>query len=384
MYELHDYLAMMADERRTRAYLDAMSAVIRPGDHVLELGTGFGYFAVHACRLGAAHVWAIEPNDAVSLGRAIAEAHGVADRITFIQDYAERVQLPRRADVLVEDMRGTSPLNGARLAVLADAARRLLVPSARRIPLWDDLIVAPCEFPPVLGHVAHDAPDDVDGISIGAIRRVARQAVFSQVVAEKALLAPGAAWARLDFARLEEPHVEGAARFVASRDGDLGGLACWFATELAPGIGFDTSPARRGSVYGATFLPLERPVPLRRGDEVNARLRARYDAGDYVWAWEVAVTPVGGGPMVSRQASNLAGRALSPARRARRGGDFAPPSSPSVRRARSLVEAVDGTRTLDEIARRVQGLHPGSFTDDASARRWVADELARIEEEPST
>ena len=132
MYELADYLAMVGDDARTKAYLDAMTAVVRPGDHVLELGTGFGYFAVHACRLGAAHVWAIEPNDAVSLGRPLAEAHGCAERITFIQDYAERVTLPRRADVLVEDMRGTSSLNGSRLAVLLDAEARLLAPGARR------------------------------------------------------------------------------------------------------------------------------------------------------------------------------------------------------------------------------------------------------------
>ena len=37
MYDLGDYLAMVDDERRTRAYLAAMARVIRPGDVVLEL-----------------------------------------------------------------------------------------------------------------------------------------------------------------------------------------------------------------------------------------------------------------------------------------------------------------------------------------------------------
>lgn len=382
MYELHDYLAMIADETRTSAYLEAMTAVIRPGDHVLDLGTGFGFFAVHACRLGAAHVWAVEPNDAVAMGRSLAQAHGFADRITFIQDYAERVELPRRADVLVEDMRGTSALNGPRLLVLADAARRLLVPEARRVPLADELIVAPCEFPSGLGHIGHRAPEEVDGIAVGAIRRVARQAVLSHVVSERQLLAPGATWARLDFARLEAPHVEGEARFVAARDGALGGLASWFATELAPGVRFDSSPARGQSIYGATFLALAAEVQLRAGDQVHARLRARYDDGDYVWAWDVTVTPGSGAPATRQSMSNLAGRALSPARRARRGGDFAPARSPAVECARTLLEAVDGSRTLDEIARYVHARHAGAFADEASARLWAAEELARVAEAP--
>ena len=114
MYDPDDYRIMLGDEVRVTAYLRAIEQVVRPGDVVLELGTGPGFFAVAACRAGAARVYAVEPNDVITLGPAVAAANGCADRITFLRTSSERVTLPERADVLVEDMRGVLPVMGMR------------------------------------------------------------------------------------------------------------------------------------------------------------------------------------------------------------------------------------------------------------------------------
>lgn len=58
-YDLHDFDRMFADEARTGPYMAAIAAAVRPGDVVVEIGTGTGYFAVACVRAGARHVYAI-------------------------------------------------------------------------------------------------------------------------------------------------------------------------------------------------------------------------------------------------------------------------------------------------------------------------------------
>ncbi|MHB8838434.1 MAG: 50S ribosomal protein L11 methyltransferase, partial [Gemmatimonadaceae bacterium] len=101
-YTLEDYVVMVGDRRRTDAYVRAMQRLVSSESVVLDLGAGFGFFAILAARLGARHAYAIDTNDAIGLGAELARANGVADRVTFIQGDPRRVSLPERANLLVE------------------------------------------------------------------------------------------------------------------------------------------------------------------------------------------------------------------------------------------------------------------------------------------
>lgn len=382
MYELDDYLAMVTDRLRTPAYLDAMRAVIRPGDRVLDLGTGFGFFAVHACRLGAAHVSAVEPNDAIALGRAVAEANGCADRITFIQDWSERVHLAQRADVLIEDLRGISPLHGTRFEVLRDARSRLLVDAARRVPLADELLVAPAELPDDLARFDADAPDEIDGVRIAPVRERLRDAVLRTRGGADSLLADGAIWARVDLAAPPSGGLSGTVEFRSQRAGRLHGLLSWFRATLAPGISFETHPSGPRSVYDRAFLPLPTPVAILEGDRIITGIRTRSDGVDHVWVWEVQVERAG--IVVAKQrGANLASRARSAARRALRASDHQPARTDAIELLASLTAAVDGVARLDAIAATLHARHPEMFRSEQEALRWAGDRLGRLAEEPT-
>ncbi len=380
MYELDDYVAMVADRLRTPAYLAAMAEVVRPGDRVLDLGTGFGFFAVHACRLGAAHVWAVEPNDAIGLGRAIAAANGCADRITFLQGISQRISLPERVNVLLEDLRGIAPLHLARFEALRDARARLLAPDARRIPLADELVAAPAELPDDLARLDASAPATMDGIALGPVVERLRAAVHRTRAPAECLLAAGQAWARIDLGEPPDGAIEGSLSWVASRGGRMSGLVGWFRAILTPSISFETSPSSGRSVYDRAFLPLPAAIDLVAGDRVDARIRARSDGSDFVWAWEVSVTRAGVRVGEGR-ASNLASRAISSARRARRAGDHRPARSPAVAALATLVGAVDGSRSLHEIAERLATAHPDRFPAVHDALRWAGERLGQLVEE---
>ncbi|MEK6613217.1 MAG: 50S ribosomal protein L11 methyltransferase, partial [Gemmatimonadota bacterium] len=92
-YSVIDYVAMIGDPVRTGAYVRALRKMVTHDSVVLDLGAGFGFFAVLAAKLGAKHVYAIEPDEAIGLGPALARANGVADRVTFFQGDARQVTL---------------------------------------------------------------------------------------------------------------------------------------------------------------------------------------------------------------------------------------------------------------------------------------------------
>jgi Ribosomal protein L11 methyltransferase (PrmA) len=379
MYELADYLAMIEDDVRTPAYLAALRAVIRPGDRVLELGTGFGYFAVQAVRAGAEHVWAVEPSDAIAHGRAIAAANGCADRITFIQARADQVTLEPRADVLVEDLRGISPLHGARLDVLRDAHARLLVPGARVIPHRDALVIAPSELPSDLPRLSPSIPDQHHGISVAPVRALLSQTIHRTRGEVHSLLADGVTWATLEYAALAPGDPSGRAQWTVARDGVFAGFLSWFATTLAPGISFETGPATGRTVYDRGFLSTGAPIPVRAGDRITVDVRTRFDGTEHVWVWDTTVTTSTG--TERRHASSLASRAMSALRRARRAADHVPERTTETERLAQLAVAIDGARTLGEIAAMLHASARTGFADEHAALRWAGDLLARVDEE---
>ena len=120
----------MIDRTRTGAYCQALACAVRPGDVVVDLGAGTGIFTLHACRLGARLVHAIEPNDVIQVAREVVHANGFSERVTFHQAMSFQIELPEPGDVLVTDPRGVVPLFEKAMPTIIDARRRLLRPGA--------------------------------------------------------------------------------------------------------------------------------------------------------------------------------------------------------------------------------------------------------------
>jgi protein arginine N-methyltransferase 1 len=377
MYSPADYGAMLADEARVRAYLDAIARVVRPGDVVLELGTGPGFFAVAACRAGAAHVYAVEPNEIVRLGPPIAAANGCADRITFLHGESGRVSLPRRADVLIEDMRGVLPVHEGRGAALADAAARLLTPGARRIPLSDTLWAAPCMTPELLRRDRVLGGDTIGEINLAAMGSLLRNSWHKARFGSDDLCGEPMRIVELDYATALPETLSGAASWKMERPSDVTGWCVWFDATLAEGVRYSNSPMAPPLVYAQAFFPLAEPMKLVEGDEIALGLRAVHVASEPMWAWETQVTARGGTERSLRQ-STLAGSVVDPA--ALRAAS--PTSVPTATMAQavyaSLLSLAEGSRTHEQIAHALSEAHPGVFRTHAEALRFATSRLAAM------
>jgi SAM-dependent methyltransferase len=138
---------MLSDRVRTSSFLDLICGNVRPGDVVVDIGTGTGIFAVAAARAGAAHVYAIEAGPIGRVTEGLFRANDVHDRITLIRDWSTRVQLPRAVDVIVTEVIGNDPLAERVFGITKDAIRRFLKPGGRLIPSGLRILGQPVELP---------------------------------------------------------------------------------------------------------------------------------------------------------------------------------------------------------------------------------------------
>jgi protein arginine N-methyltransferase 1 len=141
------HVAMLNDRRRTAAYLAAIEEVVRPGDVVVDVGTGTGVLAVAAARAGARHVYAIEASGIADVAEAVLAANDVASRVTLLRGWSTQLSLPEPADVLVSEIIGDDPLEENVLGVIADAVARLLKPDARLVPHQLRILGLPVALP---------------------------------------------------------------------------------------------------------------------------------------------------------------------------------------------------------------------------------------------
>jgi len=92
----------------TISTLMAEAMDVSEGDVVIDVGTGTGILAIIAAKLGASRVLAVDNSLGVEeVGRANAEAHGVADRIEFhYGDLFDPLGEGVEADVIIGDVSG--------------------------------------------------------------------------------------------------------------------------------------------------------------------------------------------------------------------------------------------------------------------------------------
>ena len=95
-YELRHYGQMVADKYRFGAYREALEKSVTHDSVVVDIGSGPGFFALYACKLGAGAVYAVDPDISIELARQLAEDNGYGHKIQCLQATSLDLDLPRR------------------------------------------------------------------------------------------------------------------------------------------------------------------------------------------------------------------------------------------------------------------------------------------------
>jgi len=124
---------MLADQPRMDFYHAAITGKVRPGDRVIDLGTGTGILAAFASRCGAAQVYAIDHSGILKHARRLA-AHNQIENVEFISSHSKNFTLPEKVDVILHEQMGDFLFDEAMVPNVLDLRDRLLKPGGSIVP----------------------------------------------------------------------------------------------------------------------------------------------------------------------------------------------------------------------------------------------------------
>ena len=249
----HRYL--LADRVRTGAFINAVHQDVRPGDFVVDLGTGTGVLAIAAAQAGAGTVIGIERTAVASRARALAAANNA--QVKVVQCESDDFRLTRLVDVLVSECLGLAGLGGSMIGAVKRARDRWLKPGGVVIPRGVRVLAAPVEDPEADALVHCWDGVRVAGVHLDVLGADAGHNLYIASFADRHLLAPPveACVADLQAGALDDS-VTGAATAITTRPGTLHGWALWFEADLADGLVLRTGPLDPPTVWEQCFAPV--------------------------------------------------------------------------------------------------------------------------------
>ncbi len=146
---LHYHYNMLQDMDRVCAFRDAIALTVKPGMHVLELGSGTGILSSFAARLGA-RVTSVERNPAlVKASEEFLALNGLQDRVQVIHADALAYLPTTPVDVVICEMLHVALAREKQVDVIASFKRRYQRTVDKKLPRFlpeaSVLLVQPVE-----------------------------------------------------------------------------------------------------------------------------------------------------------------------------------------------------------------------------------------------
>lgn len=264
---------MVSDRWRTDAFAAALKDVVRPGDRVLDVGTGTGILAMLAARLGASQVFGIDASEIAKTAANLVKANGLSEQVRILRGPAEELRLDAPVDLIVSEWLGHFAFVENMLDDVLFARDQNLKAGGRMMPAAVDLCFAPVDDPYLY---FRDGPGfwrrEVHGLDLSSLEALeVRQGRAVQTrVDPSGLLAPASRLLHVDVAEadVDAPFGLYDLRFEVARDGVLSGFAGWFVAELSPSVALDTGPGAPETHWSQTWFPF--PLrPVRAGEVLD-------------------------------------------------------------------------------------------------------------------
>ena len=141
------HLRMLTDSVRMEAYCNAIAQSVRPGDVVVDLGSGTGILGLLAARAGAARVYCVEQNAyMVERARRIARDNGLDGTVVFLNTRIEDLTgFPEPIDVFVSETMGPAGIDEGIFQLFSHCAT-LQARQPRWIPDRLTVVAAPINY----------------------------------------------------------------------------------------------------------------------------------------------------------------------------------------------------------------------------------------------
>ena len=271
------HFAMLNDHERNDAFAVALDRRIRPGSHVLDIGTGTGLLAMMAVQAGAARVTTCEANPVLAeIARQVIAANGMIKEITVIPKRSTELVIGRdidaRADLVISEIADCGLVGEGLLPTMRHARQHLLAADGQLLPESARLFGFLVDSPVVAGL---NRVSGAGGFDVRLLNMVATQGHFPvrlstwphQVVSKTVEL--------IGFDLLTDSLQDGhrTVTLPVTTDGVAHGLIAWFEMDLGAGVVLRNSPENLGSHWMQALVSFDRPVPVTAGSTLELELR---------------------------------------------------------------------------------------------------------------
>ncbi|MTV24821.1 methyltransferase domain-containing protein [Nitriliruptoraceae bacterium ZYF776] len=300
--DLQMHEMMVADDVRVSTYAAGIARHVRPGDVVVDVGTGTGILAMLAARQGAT-VHAVDHSPFIEVAERLARANGI-DTITFHRTNSRDLDLGAPVDVILHEQMGEGLFEENLVVNLLDLKQRLLRPGGRILPARFGVALEPVSL-----HPDHRVPElwrqEVAGLRFDVLRddpalddyrrtgygnrldASLRHAIDSHRCEPEPLLT-------LDLDELTSPDAVPTTRTVertVTRAGRLDGFCLSFVTRFDDEIGFDTSPRARHTHWRSRLFRAD-GRHLEAGDQLRYTVDLHELIKPHTWQVHVEDAPV--------------------------------------------------------------------------------------------
>lgn len=273
---------MVLDRVRTEAYARAIAAVVRPGDVVLDIGTGSGVLALLAAHAGASHVFAVERTRIHELARTHVREAGMSDIVEVIHsDLLDLTSLPARPTVVLGEVLGHFAPD-ENLHALYQHAVALSAPDVRLIPESYGLTIGLADLGALrndLEYLATGLPVRLDAMARSLLQR---PRVFSVPSAELVTVESSTESTSV----LDRGPSSYEANALVERDTEVNAIVVGFRSALGGGVELDTSASAKGTCWRQVVFPIER-LPVTCGERVRVELEPRVLSKYDTYRWTV-------------------------------------------------------------------------------------------------
>jgi protein arginine N-methyltransferase 1 len=283
---------MLADRPRMDFYHTAISRHVKPGDRVIDLGTGTGILAAFAARQGAAKVYAIDHSDILKHAQRLAVDNRI-ENVEFVATHSRDFKTDERVDMILHEQMGDFLFDEAMVTNVIDLRDRLLKPGGLILPARFEFFCEPAKVKDER-HIPFIWELNVHGYDYSCMERSRPQnpqyyqhASCDLNVVEHLLGEPAPALT-VDLQTLNEtnlPHQIKLTRTVVNA-GRLDGFAVYFRALVDGDLLLSSSPldAGRAPHWGYRILRVE-TENFSKGDVIELTLTVDQWAVPDTWRW---------------------------------------------------------------------------------------------------
>jgi protein arginine N-methyltransferase 1 len=368
-YSIKDYGEMVTDHARTQAFVTALTKAITPDSVVLEIGTGAGFFALLACKLGAKKVYAIEPDIAIEVGKLCVKDNPGSEKITWLQNISTALELPEKVDIVIGDLHGTMPFYNFNLLSMRDAVLRHMKPGGIIMPRRDVLYAVPIESPEDYKSIEKPWSRNVHGLDLSAGRKFLVNTWWRRPVTDNVtMLASPLCWGEINYAEVSSPNLEGSCDWQITNGGTVHGISAWFDGDIGPEAGYSNAPNLPGLVYGNAFFPLEYPLTVKAGERLHTKFSVKLIGDEYIYSWISEHFDGDGKSLTRLRQSTFKSKPITQRKLRFASPDFVPELNQDGLISLQVLQAAQKKINVGDLAAQLLASFPEQFSDTQQAQ----------------